>query len=72
LTTRIDQRGEGDTYTVTFTVTPEYANMDMYLLTSYQVALHEPPELICDLVETLSGINQFIDSRVVPAVRTLL
>lgn len=64
--TRITKGDEGSAYVVTFRVTPasEYANMDMYLLAPQQVALDEPPELIGDLIETLAGINAFIDTRV--------
>jgi hypothetical protein len=72
LPTRIAESSKGDTYTVMLTVSPDHANMDMYLLTTYQVALHEPPELIGDLVETLTGINEFIDARVLPTIKALL
>jgi len=70
--TRIAERHKGDTYTVTFNVSSEYRGMDMYLLTTQQVALNEPPELIGDLIETLAGINQFIDGRVLPTVKALM
>ena len=69
---RIAERSEADTYTVTFNVLPDYPQVDMYLLTTQQVALHEPPELIGDLIETLRGINQFIDGHVLPTVKSLL
>jgi hypothetical protein len=72
LPAHIAEGQEGDTYTVTLAIRPDYANVDMYLLTTYQVAFDEPPELIGDLVETLTGINQFIDSRVLPTVKALL
>jgi hypothetical protein len=61
---------EGDTYVVSLGLTPEKANMDVYLLASYEVTLNEPPEVIGELVEVLSGINQFIDIRVLPTVRS--
>ena len=72
LPTRIAKGDEGDTQTVTLTVAPDYANVDMYLLAPQEVAFHEPPELIGELVETLTGINEFIDSRVLPTVKSLL
>ncbi len=72
LDTRITERNEGNTYTVTLTIRPDYADVDMNLFAAHDVALHEPPELIGDLIETLTGINQFIDARVVPTVKTLL
>ena len=37
-----------------------------------EVAFHQPPELIGEVVETLTGIQQFVDSWVLPAVRGLL
>ena len=66
---RVTDAYEGDTYTVSLATDK---NVDMYLLTTYDVALHEPPELIGTLLETLSGIHEFIDSRVLPTVETLL
>lgn len=69
---RFAERSERDTQSVTLTVQPDKANMDVYLLATYEVAFHEPPELIGDLVQTLTGINEFIDARVLPVVRSLL
>jgi hypothetical protein len=47
-------------------------DVDVYLFPTYDVRLHEPPEVVGDLVETLAGIDQFIDGRVLPTVRALL
>jgi hypothetical protein len=66
----IPETYEGSTYTVFLNWGK--ADMDVYLLPTYDVALHEPGELIGNLIETLAGINQFIDGRVLPAVATLL
>lgn len=68
---RIAERDEGDTYTVTLAVSEE-RDMGVYLLPAYEVRLDEPPELVGNLIETLGHINQFIDSRILPAVRALL
>jgi hypothetical protein len=46
--------------------------VDVYLLPAYDVALNEPPELVGDLIQTLAGINEFIDRRVRPAVTALI
>lgn len=70
--TLISERDERDTYVVSLGLPPEKANMDVYLLASYEVTLNEPPEVIGELVEVVTGIEQFIDSRVLPTVRTLL
>ena len=72
LPARIAERQEGDTYTVTFAIRPDYAKVDMYLLTTHKVAFDEPPELISDLVETITGINEFIDRRVLSTIKRLL
>jgi hypothetical protein len=66
---RIPESGEGETYTFTLTTDLE---VDMYLLATYDIAFNEPPELIGGVVETLGGINQFIDSWVLPTVKALL
>jgi hypothetical protein len=66
---RIPDTYKGGTYTVSLA---RHADVDMYLLPTYDVALHEAPELIGNLIETLAGINEFIDSRVLPAVAALL
>lgn len=63
---------EGHTPAVFLTVPADYPEMDVYLLASKQVAFHQPPELIGEVVETLTGIQEFIESRVLPAVRSLL
>jgi hypothetical protein len=68
---RITERDEGDAYTVTLSVLPDYANVDVYLLATYQVALDEFP-VISNLVPALEEINQFIDTRVLPTVKALL
>ena len=72
--TRIEERQERDAYTVILRATPDYRerDVDMYLIPAYKVALDEPPELIGELAETLTSINQFIDSRVLPTVNALL
>jgi len=62
----IPETYEGSTYTVFLNWGK--ADMDVYLLPTYDVA----GELIGNLIETLAGINQFIDGRVLPAVATLL
>lgn len=69
---RIAEPTEGDTYTVTLTRGRGHTNMDMYLLPSYDVRLNEPPELFGNLIDTLTGISQYIDARVLPAIRSLL
>jgi hypothetical protein len=68
---RITEAHERDTYTVTLAVNEKF-NMDVYLRPAYDVRLDEPPELIGDLIETLAGVNEFIDRCVLPTVRTLL
>ncbi len=45
---------------------------DVWLHHSYDVHLGEPPELVGDLIKTLSGINRFIDERVYPTVISLM
>jgi hypothetical protein len=57
---------------VTFRLLPAYANLEVNLLTTFQIGLDEPPELIGEVVQTLTQINQFIDSEVFPAVKALL
>ena len=66
------ERNEGHTHAVVLSVGDDYADVDMYLLFAYKVAFHQPPELIGEVVETLTGIQEFIDSRVLPTVRSLL
>jgi hypothetical protein len=66
------ERKEGDTYTVTLGTSGQTPDMDVYLVTTYQVALDEPPDVFGEVVELLTGINQFIDTRVLPAIRSLL
>jgi len=68
---RIAKPDEGDTYTVTLAVN-EKQHVDVYLLPTYDVRLNEPPELMGGLIETLTCIDQFIDGRVLPAIRGLL
>jgi len=70
-TARIADRGEGDAYTASLAVR-EKLDRDVYLLSAYDVALNEPPELVGDLIETLADINGFIDRRVLPAIEELL
>jgi hypothetical protein len=69
---RITEANDRDAYTVTLAVEADKAHMDIYLLPAYDLSLHEPPELIGDLIETLRDINQFIDNRVLPTVKALL
>jgi hypothetical protein len=57
---------------LTLNVPPGHADVDVYLLATEEVAFHQPPELIGEVIETLAGIQQFIDSRVLPVVRSLL
>lgn len=68
---RVAKPDERDTYTVTLAVN-EKRDVDVYLLPTYDVRLNEPPELVGDLVETLTRIDQFIDGRVPPVIRSLL
>lgn len=68
----IPERDERDAYVVSLGLGPEKANMDVYLLATYEIALDEPPEVFGELVEVLTGINQFIDRGVLPVVRSLL
>jgi hypothetical protein len=63
---------EGHTSDVLLTVPAGQPEMDVYLLATQEVAFHQPPELIGEVVQTLTGVQQFIDSRVVPTVRSLL
>jgi hypothetical protein len=62
---------EGDTYTARLTV-QEKLDVDVYLLPAYHVRLDEPPKLFGDLIDTLAGINDFIDRWVLPTIRGLL
>ena len=50
----------------------EELDADVHLVPAYGLALNEPPDLIGDLIETLTAINEYIDQRVLPVVRTLL
>lgn len=68
---RVAERYEGDAYTATLAVNDEF-DMDVYLLPSYDVRLHEPPQLFGDVVEAVTAIEQFIDGRVLPAITGLL
>lgn len=70
--TLVPERREGDTYTVFLEMTPDKAHMDVYLLATHEIRLHEPPEIIGEIVEVLASIDQFIDARVFPTVRALL
>jgi hypothetical protein len=69
--TRIAEPTEGDTYTVTFAPRKK-RDVDMYLLPTYDVRLDEPPQLVGSVIDTLAGINQFIDARILPTIRRLL
>lgn len=64
-----DERGEG--YDLRLTVKRDLGP-EVWLHHSYEVHLGEPPELIGDLIATLSGINRFIDERVRPTVVNLM
>lgn len=66
---RIPDSGKGEAYA--FTLSTEL-DVDMYLLATYDIALPEPPELIGGLTETLTGFDEFIDSRVLPTIKALL
>lgn len=68
---RITGHEEAGEYVATLVVGDELDG-DVWLRHSYDVQLDEPPELLGNLIETLSEINQFIDSRVVPTVAALL
>jgi len=68
---RIPKTHEGDAYTVTLS-TRDKLDVDMYLLPTYDIRLNEPPQLVGNLIDTLAGINEFIDTRVLPTVRALL
>jgi hypothetical protein len=70
--TVIPEGGEGETYTVLLGLPPNKAHMDVYLLASHEIRLDEPPQVIGELVETLTRIDEFIDGRVLPAVKSLL
>ncbi|MEA2377269.1 MAG: hypothetical protein QOD13_1176 [Thermoleophilaceae bacterium] len=67
---RISEPDEGDTYAVRLTVR-EKRDVDVYLLPVYDIRLHESP-VFGEVVETLAGIDQFIDRGVLPVVRSLL
>jgi hypothetical protein len=69
---RVPEGGEGDTYVVALGLTPGKADMDVYLLATHEMWLDEPPEVIGEVGEMVTRIDQFIDSRVLPAVRRLL
>jgi hypothetical protein len=69
--TRIAQSDERDAYTATLAVDRKL-DVDVYLLATYNVSLHEPPNIFGNLLETLTSINKYIDARVLPTVRTLL
>lgn len=63
---------EHDTYTVT--LTGEF-DVDVYLIATHDIRFHEGQEtwaLFAQVLETLDGINQFIDGQVLTAIRTLL
>lgn len=66
-----DHPDKGDAYTVSLAVREEL-DVDVHLIPAYGLALNEPPDLIGDLIETLTAINEYIDQRVLPVVRTLL
>jgi hypothetical protein len=68
---RISEAYEGDPYAVTLARDQEFG-MDVYLLPAYDIRLHEPPHLIGNVIDTLAGINEFINSRVLPTVQALL
>ena len=49
--------------------------MDVYLLATHDIRFHEGQEtwpLFDHVLETLEGINQFIDGLVVPIIRRLM
>jgi hypothetical protein len=71
VTTRVPGTDERDEQMVTLTVRYE-RDMDLYLLPTYDIRLHEPPELFGGLVDTLAGINAYVDGRVLPTVTRLL
>ncbi|MDX6624222.1 MAG: hypothetical protein QOE75_2154 [Solirubrobacterales bacterium] len=68
---RIAGRQEAGEYIATLATNRKHDG-DVWLRHSYDVQLDEPPELVGDLIEALSSINQFIDARVVPSVTGLL
>lgn len=68
--TRITKSHKTDAYTVDLETSE--LDVDMYLFATHDVALNEPPDLFGELIETLSTIDEFIDSRVFPALRPLL
>lgn len=62
----------GHTSDVFLRVPAEYPYVEVYLRSAQEVAFHQPPELIGEVIETLTGIKKFVDSRVLPTVRFLL
>jgi hypothetical protein len=70
-TARIADSDKGDAYTASLAVRKKL-DRDVYLFPKYGLALNEPPELIGDLIQTLTEINDFIDRQVIPVVKALL
>ena len=66
------ERNEAHTSDVYLSVPADHTEVDMYLLATEEVAFHQPPELIGEVIETLRGIQEFIDGRVLPTVKRLL
>jgi hypothetical protein len=60
-----------DTYAVSLTTQVE-PDVDMYVLATHDVAFHEPPALMGNVLETLTGINNFIEGGVVPTIQSLM
>jgi hypothetical protein len=56
----------------TVTLNTQKRDADVYLRASYEIRLNEPPELLGNLLATLTSINKFIDSWVLPTVVELL
>jgi len=68
---RITGRPEQDAYTVILNARTK-RDVDVYFIAAYDIRLDEAPALIGNLLDTLDGINQFIDARVLPTVIALL
>jgi hypothetical protein len=80
LRSRLSAERGSDAWTVTLAVSHK-PDTEVYLLPAYDIRLKEPPEhpehltepvLTDNLIERLSGISQFVEGRILPAVRSLM
>ncbi len=70
-TTHVAVTDEDDGYTVSLALGRD-RDTDVYVRPSYEVRLNEAPEVLGDLIETLAGINELIDTQVHPALLGLM